>query len=69
MKKKFFLIPTSEVPLTNYYSDEILKNSNKPTRLIAHSPCFRLEAGASGKKTNGLIRMHQFEKIEMVRIT
>lgn len=63
----YFLIPTAEVPLTNYYANEILDESQLPLRLIAYSPCFRAEAGAAGRDTRGLIRQHQFEKVEMVR--
>ncbi|MEM7589227.1 MAG: serine--tRNA ligase [Myxococcota bacterium] len=62
-----YLIPTAEVPLTNYFSGEILSQDNLPIRLCAYSPCFRAEAGAAGKETRGLIRLHQFEKVEMVR--
>lgn len=66
-EKPFYLIPTSEVPLTNYYAGEILEESVLPLRLCAYSPCFRAEAGAAGRDTRGLIRQHQFEKVEMVR--
>ena len=62
-----YLIPTAEVPLTNYFSGEILPQEELPIRLCAYSPCFRAEAGAAGKDTRGLIRLHQFEKVEMVR--
>ena len=62
-----YLIPTSEVPLTNYHADEILEESKLPIRYCAYSACFRSEAGAAGKDTKGLIRLHQFEKVEMVR--
>ncbi|MEM7402870.1 MAG: serine--tRNA ligase [Myxococcota bacterium] len=62
-----YLIPTAEVPLTNYFSGEILPQADLPIRLCAYSPCFRAEAGAAGKETRGLIRLHQFEKVEMVR--
>lgn len=63
-----FLIPTSEVPLTNMYRDEILDASALPITLTAYTPCFRREAGAHGKDTRGLIRVHQFDKVELVRI-
>ncbi|HVS61848.1 MAG TPA: serine--tRNA ligase [Gemmatimonadaceae bacterium] len=62
-----FLIPTAEVPLTNLYRDEILSESELPKALTAYSPCFRREAGAAGKDTRGLLRVHEFDKIELVR--
>ncbi|MFY1824382.1 serine--tRNA ligase [Myxococcus fulvus] len=62
-----FLIPTSEVPVTNYHADEILEGESLPIRYCAFSPCFRAEAGAAGKDTRGLIRQHQFHKVEMVK--
>lgn len=61
------LIPTSEVPLTNYYADEIIPSKEIPTYFTALSPCFRSEAGSAGRDTRGLIRMHQFHKVEMVK--
>ncbi|HEU4586426.1 MAG TPA: serine--tRNA ligase [Gemmatimonadaceae bacterium] len=64
-----FLIPTSEVPVTNLYRDEILDGARLPIGLTAYSPCFRREAGAHGKDTRGLIRVHEFDKVEMVRFT
>ncbi|MDB5085073.1 MAG: seryl-tRNA synthetase [Bacilli bacterium] len=63
----YFLIPTAEVPVTNYYRDEILKISDLPQYYVAYSPCFRSEAGSAGRDTRGLIRMHQFNKVEMVK--
>ena len=62
-----YLIPTSEVPITNYFADEILDEERLPLRYCAFSPCFRAEAGSAGRDTRGLIRQHQFEKVEMVR--
>jgi seryl-tRNA synthetase len=62
-----FLIPTAEVPVTNLYRDEILDAAQLPIRHVAFSPCFRREAGAAGKDTRGFIRMHQFEKVELVK--
>ena len=62
-----FLIPTAEVPVTNIYRDEILEGSSLPLGLCAFTPCFRREAGAAGKDTRGLIRVHQFDKVELVR--
>jgi seryl-tRNA synthetase len=63
-----FLIPTAEVPVTNIYRDEILEADDLPTGLCAFTPCFRREAGAAGKDTRGLIRVHQFDKVELVRL-
>ena len=63
-----YLIPTSEVPLTNFVRDEIVAESELPIKLTAHSPCFRSEAGSAGRDTRGLIRQHQFDKVEMVQI-
>jgi seryl-tRNA synthetase len=65
---ELFLIPTAEVPLTNIYRDEILDAAALPVALVAHTPCFRREAGAHGKDTRGLIRVHQFDKVELVRL-
>jgi seryl-tRNA synthetase len=62
-----FLIPTAEVPVTNIYRDEILDAADLPAGLCAFTPCFRREAGAAGKDTRGLIRVHQFDKVELVR--
>jgi len=63
-----YLIPTSEVTLTNVVRDEILADSDLPMKLTAHTPCFRSEAGSAGRDTRGLIRQHQFDKVEMVQI-
>ena len=63
-----YLIPTSEVTLTNVVRDEILAESDLPLKLTAHTPCFRSEAGSAGRDTRGLIRQHQFDKVEMVQI-
>jgi seryl-tRNA synthetase len=65
----FFLIPTAEVPVTNVVRDQIVDPKNLPMKLAAHTPCFRSEAGAAGKDTRGLIRQHQFEKVELVHVT
>jgi seryl-tRNA synthetase len=62
----YFLIPTAEVPVTNYYSNEILEESQLPTSFCAFSPCFRSEAGSHGRDTKGLIRQHQFDKVELM---
>jgi seryl-tRNA synthetase len=66
---RYWLIPTAEVPLTNYVADEILNEAELPLRMTAYTPCFRAEAGAAGKDTRGMIRMHQFSKVELVSIT
>jgi seryl-tRNA synthetase len=65
----FWLVPTAEVPLTNYVADEILNEAELPLRFTAFTPCFRAEAGAAGKDTRGMIRLHQFNKVELVSIT
>lgn len=64
----FYLIPTAEVSLTNLVADSILDAKQLPLKLVAHTPCFRSEAGASGRDTRGMIRQHQFDKVEMVQI-
>ena len=64
-----YLIPTSEVPLTNTVRDQIVDTAQLPIKLTAHTPCFRSEAGSAGRDTRGLIRQHQFDKVEMVQIT
>ena len=66
--RKFSLIPTAEVPLTNLARDSIIDEKDLPKKMTAHSPCFRSEAGSYGRDMRGLIRMHQFEKVEMVQI-
>jgi seryl-tRNA synthetase len=66
---RHFLIPTAEVSLTNLVRDQILDASQLPIRMTADTPCFRSEAGAAGKDTRGMIRQHQFRKVEMVSIT
>ena len=69
LSTEYWLIPTAEVPLTNYVADEILGEAELPLRMTAFTPCFRAEAGAAGKDTRGMIRMHQFSKVELVSIT
>ena len=64
----FFLIPTAEVPVTNLVRDSIVEAKDLPKKFVAHTPCFRSEAGAAGKDTRGLIRQHQFEKVELVHV-
>lgn len=64
-----FLVPTAEVPVTNLYRDEILDGAELPRAFVTYTPCFRKEAGAAGKDTRGLLRLHQFDKVELVRYT
>ena len=64
----YYLIPTAEVPVTNLYRDQILAADELPVRRVCHTPCFRREAGSYGKDTRGMIRQHQFEKVELVQI-
>ena len=66
-QKDFFLIPTAEVPVTNLYDNEILSADQLPIYHTAYTPCFRAEAGSAGRDTRGLIRQHQFQKVEMVK--
>ena len=61
-----YLVPTAEVPVTNLHRDEILEADQLPIHYVAYSPCFRREAGAAGKDTRGIVRVHQFDKVEMV---
>jgi seryl-tRNA synthetase len=65
-RDELYLVPTAEVPVTNLHRDEILESSELPIRYAAYSPCFRREAGAAGKDTRGILRVHQFDKVEMV---
>ncbi|MDR5868691.1 serine--tRNA ligase [Halomonas koreensis] len=67
-ERGYRLIPTAEVPLTNFARDEILEHGQLPLRLTAHTPCFRSEAGSHGRDTRGMIRQHQFDKVEMVQL-
>jgi len=66
---KYYLIPTAEVPLANLVREQILAAESLPLKFTAHSPCFRSEAGAAGRDTRGMIRQHQFEKVELVQVT
>ena len=68
MKMNYYLIPTSEVPLTNIWRDMILKEKDLPVKMTAYTPCFRREAGSYGKDVRGLNRLHQFDKVEIVQI-
>jgi seryl-tRNA synthetase len=65
----YYLIPTAEVPLTNLHRDEILNATDLPLKYVANTPCFRAEAGAAGRDTRGIIRQHQFNKVELVKLT
>ncbi len=67
-EQEYFLIPTAEVPLTNVFANEILSGADLPMKMTAYTPCFRSEAGSYGKDTRGLIRQHQFDKIEIVKL-
>jgi seryl-tRNA synthetase len=67
-EEKFYLIPTAEVPVTNIVRDEIVELERLPLKFVCHTPCFRSEAGAYGKDTRGMIRQHQFDKVELVQI-
>src|SRR5256884_1063413 len=66
-ERNLYLVPTAEVPVTNYYREEILDASQLPMKFVAYTPCFRSEAGSYGKDTRGVIRQHQFEKVELVK--
>src|SRR5881275_1001422 len=68
-ENQLFLVPTAEVPLTNLHCDEILNIADLPKKFVACTPCFRREAGAAGRETRGIIRVHQFDKVELVKIT
>ncbi len=68
-ENQLFLAPTAEVQLTNLHRDEILRVADLPKKFVAHTPCFRREAGAAGRETRGIIRVHQFDKVELVKIT
>jgi seryl-tRNA synthetase len=68
-EKDFWLIPTAEVPVTNLYRDEVLEQARLPISLTAYTPCFRSEAGSYGKDVRGIIRQHQFQKVELVKFT
>jgi seryl-tRNA synthetase len=68
-ENQLFLAPTAEVPVTNLYREEILAMTDLPKKLVAYTPCFRREAGSAGRETRGIIRVHQFDKVELVKIT
>jgi seryl-tRNA synthetase len=67
-EEKFYMVPTAEVPVTNFYRDEILPETQLPVKLCAYTPCFRREAGSYGKDVRGLNRVHQFDKVELVKL-
>ncbi len=67
--QQLFLAPTAEVPVTNFHREEILPASELPKKFVAYTPCFRREAGSAGRETRGIIRVHQFDKVELVKIT
>jgi seryl-tRNA synthetase len=66
---QLFLAPTAEVPVTNFHREEILSGSDLPKKFVAYTPCFRREAGSAGRETRGIIRVHQFDKVELVKLT
>jgi len=68
-QNEMFLAPTAEVPVTNFHREEILPVNELPKKFVAYTPCFRREAGSAGRETRGLIRVHQFDKVELVKIT
>jgi seryl-tRNA synthetase len=68
-EQQLFLAPTAEVPVTNFHREEILSASELPKKFVAYTPCFRREAGSAGRETRGIIRVHQFDKVELVKIT
>jgi seryl-tRNA synthetase len=67
--QQLFLAPTAEVPVTNFHREEILAGSELPKKFAAYTPCFRREAGSAGRETRGILRVHQFDKVELVKIT
>ncbi len=68
-ENQMFLAPTAEVPVTNFHREEILAPADLPKKFVAYTPCFRREAGSAGRETRGIIRVHQFDKVELVKIT
>ena len=66
-EKEFYLTSTAEVPVTNLIRDQIIESKNLPLKYVCHTPCFRSEAGSYGKDTRGIMRLHQFEKVELVQ--
>ncbi|MDQ2918973.1 MAG: serine--tRNA ligase, partial [Verrucomicrobiota bacterium] len=68
-ENQLFLAPTAEVPVTNFHREEILSANELPKKFVAYTPCFRREAGSAGRETRGIIRVHQFDKVELVKVT
>jgi seryl-tRNA synthetase len=68
-ENQIFLAPTAEVPVTNFYREGILPVKDLPKKLVAYTPCFRREAGSAGRETRGILRVHQFDKVELVKIS
>lgn len=68
-RDELYMIPTAEVPVSNFHRDEIIPESSLPLRYTSYTPCFRREAGSAGKDTRGLLRVHQFDKVELVKFT
>ena len=68
-ENQLFLVPTAEVPVTNFHREEILAATELPKKFVAYTPCFRREAGSAGRETRGIIRVHQFDKVELVKVT
>jgi seryl-tRNA synthetase len=68
-ENQLFLAPTAEVPVTNFHREEILAVKDLPKKFVAYTPCFRREAGSAGRETRGILRVHQFDKVELVKIT
>src|SRR6185437_9553414 len=66
---ELFLSPTAELPVTNFHREEILAAAELPKKFVAYTPCFRREAGSAGRETRGIIRVHQFDKVELVKLT
>ncbi len=68
-ENQMFLVPTAEVPVTNFHREEILALKDLPKKFVAYTPCFRREAGSAGRETRGILRVHQFDKVELVKVT
>lgn len=68
-ENQIFLAPTAEVPVTNFHREEILTMKELPKKFVAYTPCFRREAGSAGRETRGILRVHQFDKVELVKVT
>src|SRR5438445_7988552 len=66
---QLFIAPAAELPVTNFHREEILSATEPPKKFVAYTPCFRREAGSAGRETRGIIRVHQFDKVELVKVT